>query len=53
MRDDQLVWTIADFRTLDDGEILEGYLDGFTGVAPVNCSCSRSYLHGWRHGPGC
>jgi len=25
------VMTVADFRQLDDGEILEGYFDGFHG----------------------
>lgn len=44
------VSTIADFATLDDGEVLEGYLDGFHGGVAPNLSHSRSYRHGWRNG---
>ena len=44
------VSTIADFATLDDGEVLEGYLDGFHGGVAPNSSHSRSYRHGWRNG---
>ncbi len=44
------VRTLADFRTLDDGEVLEGYLDGFQGEPAPDCTCSRSYWHGWRNG---
>lgn len=44
------VQTIDDFRTLDDGEMLEGYLDGFHGEAAPDSSRSRSYWHGWRNG---
>lgn len=44
------VQTVDDFRTLDDGETLEGYLDGFHGEAAPNSSHSRSYWHGWRNG---
>ncbi|HEX2943579.1 MAG TPA: hypothetical protein VHO91_21165 [Rhodopila sp.] len=43
------VRTIADFKSLDEGEILEGYLDGFSGLTP-HPPFSRSYLHGWRNG---
>ena len=44
------VQTIDDFRTLDDGEMLEGYLDGSHGEAAPDSSRSRSYWHGWRNG---
>jgi hypothetical protein len=44
------VETIADFRKLDDGEILEGYFDGFHGSPPPGSDRSRSFWHGWRNG---
>ena len=44
------VQTVDDFRTLDEGEVLEGYLDGFHGGAAPDSSRSRSYWHGWRNG---
>lgn len=44
------VRTIAEFKTLDDGEILEGYLDGFSGLEVVDADKTRSYVHGWRNG---
>jgi hypothetical protein len=44
------VTTIADFRQLDDGEILEGYFDGFHGSAAPGSDRSRSFWHGWRNG---
>ncbi|MGI4977734.1 MAG: hypothetical protein ACRYG6_12405 [Janthinobacterium lividum] len=44
------VRTISEFRTLDDGEVLEGYLDGFNGEPIVTGGRSRSYMHGWRNG---
>lgn len=42
--------TVADFRQLDDGEILEGYFDGFHGSAAPGSDRSRSFWHGWRNG---
>lgn len=44
------VVTVADFKTLDEGEVLEGYLDGFSGGPAPGSSHSRSYWHGWRNG---
>ncbi len=44
------VQTVDDFRTLDDGEVMEGYLDGFHGEPAPDSSRSRSYWHGWRNG---
>ncbi|WP_428391214.1 hypothetical protein [Lichenicoccus sp.] len=43
------VRTIEAFRALDDGEILIGYMDGFSGL-PLADGHSPSYLHGWRNG---
>ena len=42
--------TILEFRLLDDGEILEGYLDGFHDAPDPTSGFSRSYWHGWRNG---
>lgn len=44
------VRTVADFQNLDEGEMLEGYLDGFNNGPSPNSSHSRSYWHGWRNG---
>ena len=44
------VTTLADFRTLDEGEVLEGYLDGVHGGSSPEPERSRSYRHGWRNG---
>ena len=46
----QPVENIADFRTLDEGEILCGYLDGLSGSTCALSKVSRSYWHGWRNG---
>ena len=50
MDPDEPVRTIAEFRMLDDGEVLEGYLDGFGGAPVATGVRSRSYMHGWRNG---
>lgn len=42
--------TVGDFRCLDDGEVLEGYFDGFHNAPPPGSDRSRSYWHGWRNG---
>lgn len=44
------VETVSDFKTLDDGDVLEGYLDGFHGSAPPDSTRSRGYHHGWLNG---
>jgi site-specific DNA-cytosine methylase len=44
------VETIEDFRRLDDGEIMEGYFDGFHGGPPPGSNRSRAFWHGWRNG---
>jgi hypothetical protein len=42
--------TVAEFKQLDDGEILEGYFDGFHGGPAPGSDRSRSFWHGWRNG---
>jgi len=44
------VRTIAEFKRLDDGEVLAGYFDGFSGEPVDAALCSRSYWHGWKNG---
>src|SRR5690348_5685551 len=44
------VRTVADFRRLDDGDVLEVYLDGFHGGPEPGSDRSRAYWHGWRNG---
>lgn len=44
------VTTVADLATLDEAEMLEGYLDGFKGEPEPGGNRSRSYWHGWRNG---
>ena len=44
------VSTIEDFRTLDEADVLLGYMDGFDGAAAPGSDRSRSYWHGWRNG---
>ena len=46
----QPVETLDDFATLDDGEILCGYLDGLKGLESPLSAMTRSYWHGWRNG---
>ncbi len=41
---------ITNHRSLDEGEILEGYLDGVHGYEPNSARLTVSYLHGWRTG---
>ncbi|MBV9776711.1 MAG: hypothetical protein JO143_06650 [Acetobacteraceae bacterium] len=44
------VETVSDFKTLDDGDVLEGYLDGFHGAGAPDSTRSRGYWHGWHNG---
>jgi hypothetical protein len=44
------VSTVADHRTLDESEVLIGYMDGIEGIPPSPDLHSRSYFHGWRNG---
>ncbi len=41
--------SIAEFETLDESDLLLGYIAGFDGVSPDE-GWSRSFLHGWRNG---
>jgi hypothetical protein len=44
------VATVGEFQTLDESDVLLGYLEGFEG-SPLPCSsASRSFCHGWRNG---
>jgi len=42
------VRTIADLSTLDEAEIVEGYIDGLVG-SPCGDNRSRAYWHGHRN----
>ncbi len=44
------VATAADLRTLDESEVLLGYLEGFDGSPEPGSDTSRSFYHGWRNG---
>jgi hypothetical protein len=44
------VSTVADFYRLEEGDVLEGYLDGFSAAADPGSHRSRSYWHGWCNG---
>lgn len=44
------VKTIAEFRSLDEGEVMIGYMDGVQGLSFLGSSVNRSYWHGWRNG---
>jgi hypothetical protein len=43
------VTSITDLARLDDGEMQEGYRDGYEGL-PCGDNRARSYWHGWRNG---
>lgn len=44
------VTTVLDYRGLDEGEVMCGYLDGLSGAPPPRPGCSRAFWHGWRSG---
>ena len=46
----EAVRTVADFRCLDEGEVLIGYMDGVQGLSFARTSMNQSYWHGWRNG---
>lgn len=50
MSEFQPVRTVADLRTLDSAEVMEGYLDGLDDAPGPGNNRSRSYWHGWRNG---
>lgn len=50
MSEFQKVSTKADLETLDEGEMVAGYLAGISGeTAEPGSDKSRSYWHGWRN----
>lgn len=44
------VTTVAELKTLDEAEMLEGYKDGLAGDDEPGGNRSKSYWHGWRNG---
>lgn len=44
------VATVAEFHTLNESEVLLGYLEGFEGSPQPGSTASRSFHHGWRNG---
>lgn len=52
MSDDERkpVTTVAELETLDDRDILSGYLAGLNGRDEPGIEFNRSYWHGWRNG---
>lgn len=42
--------TVFAVETLDDGDALEGYLDGFHATGNPDSSRSRAYWRGWNNG---
>lgn len=44
------VTTVDDLATLDQEEVVNGYVDGFGGEPEPGNNRSRSYWHGWRNG---
>lgn len=46
----QPVETLVDFHSLDEGDVLCGYMDGLQGLPCELRQVSRSYWHGWRNG---
>jgi hypothetical protein len=44
------VATIMDFQTLDEAEVLLGYMEGFDGSPVPGSGASRAFYHGWRNG---
>lgn len=44
------VRSIADARTLDEGEVVSGYLFGLSGHEEPHDSRTRSFWHGYRNG---
>lgn len=44
------VSSVAEFQSLDEAEVLLGYLEGFDGRTCPHSGCSRSFFHGWRNG---
>jgi hypothetical protein len=45
----EAVRSVADYRTLDESDVLIGYMDGVAGLVGER-NMTRSYWHGWRNG---
>ncbi|WP_458094262.1 hypothetical protein [Roseomonas sp. WA12] len=43
------VRTVAEYRLLDEAEVMIGYMDGMAGLMGET-DMTRSYWHGWRNG---
>ncbi|MFC4275547.1 hypothetical protein [Achromobacter aloeverae] len=50
MSEFQPVRTKADLDTLDDDDIVAGYMHGLNGGDEPGSDKSRSFWHGWRNG---
>lgn len=46
----ELVGTVEKLKTLDQDEMLEGYLDGLADEPEPSGNRSQGYFHGWRNG---
>ena len=44
------VTTVADLKSLDEAEMVQGYLAGYEGWPEPGDNRSRAYWHGWRNG---
>lgn len=44
------VATVSEYRLLDEGDVLSGYLDGVSACPEPGSDRSRAYWHGWRNG---
>jgi len=45
----EAVRSVVDYRSLDEAEVLIGYMDGVAGLVGSK-DMTRSYWHGWRNG---
>lgn len=46
----EAITTIEELLALEEGEMVEGYRDGFSGEPEPGGNRSRAYWHGWRNG---
>lgn len=44
------VVTVEELETLDEDEMVEGYLDGYANEPRPSGNRSKAYWHGWRNG---
>lgn len=50
MSDRTYVVTASELATFDSAEVVEGYMDGFSGDDEPGDNRSKAYWHGWRSG---